>query len=74
MEAFLVLGGAGLALGLLVNRWWALIAAPGVGVWAGNASELEVPGWYIGLVLGGFVAVGILAGIGLRRGLRRLHS
>jgi hypothetical protein len=44
-----VLIAAGFILGLLVGRWWTLAAAIGFGVWVAMVSEVEVPGWFLGL-------------------------
>ena len=66
---------AGFTLGLLVGRWWALTAAVGFGVWVGIASELEVPGWFLGVWYGAIGCVGIGTGIAVRRAIHRLrHS
>jgi hypothetical protein len=54
-------------LGLVVGRWWALLAAVGFGIWAWSASDLEVPDWFVGLVYGGAAAVGIALGLVVRR-------
>ena len=40
----LIFGGAGLLLGLLVGRWWALAGAIAAGLWIGVAEEVEIPG------------------------------
>ena len=67
MPVVLVLVAAGLALGFVVGRWWAFTGAIVVGVWAGTVSELEIPGWYLGLVYAGLAAIGIAAGVLGRR-------
>jgi hypothetical protein len=54
-------------LGLIVGRWWALLAAAGVGVWIGMTEEVEVSGWWLGAGYAAFAALGIAAGILLRR-------
>jgi uncharacterized membrane protein len=65
----IVIGG--LVVGLIVGRWWALIAAVGFGVWAWTVSELEVPDWFIGLVYGLLAAIGIALGVIARRLAKR---
>jgi hypothetical protein len=64
--SLLVLGAGGLLSGIAF-RWWALGGAVVIGIWAGAESELEVPGWYIGLVYAGAFALGVVVGAGLRR-------
>jgi hypothetical protein len=56
----------GLVLGLLVGRWWALAAAPILGVVFGLLEETEVSGWLFGLMSGMFFAAGIGFGVALR--------
>ena len=63
----LTLLAGGLVLGLLVGRWWALVAAGGLGVWIAVTEDAEVPGWWLGLVYAGFAVVGIAAGLFIRR-------
>jgi predicted membrane protein len=58
-------------VGLIVGRWWALAAAVGVGVWIALVSEVEVSAWFLGVVYGALAAVGIAAGILLRRSVKR---
>jgi hypothetical protein len=65
--AFLV---GGLIVGLIVGRWGALVAALPIGVWLALVSEVEVPGWVLGLGYGGFAAIGIAAGVLLRRSVK----
>ncbi len=69
--ALLIVFGAGLLVGFLVGRWWALAAPVGLGIWAASGSELEVPSWYIGLVYSVAAAAGVVAGVLLRRLGRR---
>jgi hypothetical protein len=54
-------------LGLVVGRWWALVAAIGVAVWIIVASEVEVSRWFLGPAYGAVTAAGICAGVLLRR-------
>ena len=68
-----VLIAVGFILGLLVGRWWALTAAVAFGVWVAIVSELEVPGWFLGLWYGAIGCVGIGTGIAVRRAIHRLR-
>ena len=68
-----VLMAVGFILGLLVGRWWALTAAVGFGVWVAFVSELEVPGWFLGLWYGAIACAGIGTGIAVRRAIHRLR-
>ena len=68
---YLVLVGGGFTVGLLVRRWWALVLPAGLGVWIALESELEVPGWFLGLVYGALGAAGVGLGILVGRRLTR---
>ena len=48
-----------------------MVGALAVGVWIALVNEVEVPGWYLGLAYGVIEAVGIAAGILLRRFVKR---
>ena len=62
-------------LGLTVGRWWSLAAAAAVGLWIGIESEVEVPGWYMGLASGAVTCLSITAGVIVRRVVdRRTHT
>jgi hypothetical protein len=63
----------GFILGLVVGRWWALAAPIGFGVWVAIVSEVEVPGWFLGLWYGAIGCVGIGTGIVVRRAIHRLR-
>ena len=67
--------GCGFAVGLLVGRWWALLAALVVGVWVASVTEVEVSHWFLGAVYAGIAGLGIGLGVGLRRRFkpRRTH-
>lgn len=54
-------------LGLILGRWWALLACISVGVWIGLSEEVEVPGWYLGAWYAALSGVGVAAGVLLRR-------
>jgi hypothetical protein len=69
-----VLVGAGFVLGLIVGRWWALIAAAVVGVLAAVFEEIELEGWFLGLVSAVLAAIGISIGILTRRLASRLSK
>jgi hypothetical protein len=72
MLLVLVLVSAGFLFGAFLGRWWALLAAVAAGVWIASSTEIEaVPSWYLGLVYSGLSAVGISAGILVRRRLAR---
>ena len=67
-----VLIGAGLAVGLILGRWWALFACAAVGVWVGMSAHLdEVPGWFLGLEYAALSGLGVAAGVLFRRQLAR---
>jgi hypothetical protein len=67
MILYLLLIGAGLAVGLVLGRWWALLASAGIGLWIGLTEEVEVPGWYLGLGYAALSGLGIALGVLLRR-------
>ena len=69
--ALLVIGAAGFLLGLLVGRWWALVAAVALGAYIAVESEVEVPSWFLALLYGGLAALAIACGIAARRMLPR---
>jgi hypothetical protein len=60
----------GFVVGLLVGRWFALLAAVGIG----RTTEVELPHWFLGLGYAAVAAVGIAAGLGVRRVLRSDQS
>ena len=66
-----VLVGVGFAVGLVVGRWWVLLACVGVGAWIGLSEELEVPGWYLSLVYAALSGLRIAAGVLVRRNLAK---
>ena len=69
-----VLVAAGFALGLIVGRWWALTAAAAVGVLAAIFEEIELEGWFLGLMYALLTAIGISLGILTRRFAGRLSK
>jgi hypothetical protein len=62
--------GVGLVVGLVVARWWALLAAVAIGVLfaAGGGSE-TFPAWFLGVMSGILAGIGIGAGVSLRSGI-----
>jgi len=62
-----VLVGAGFVLGLILGRWWALTAAAVVGVLIAVFEEIELEGWFLGLMYAVLAAIGISIGILTRR-------
>jgi hypothetical protein len=66
--------GGGFLLGLILGRWWALIAAAAVGVLAAVFEEIELEGWFLGLMYAVLAAVGISIGILTRHFARRLSK
>jgi hypothetical protein len=63
---------AGLVLGLVVGRWWALVAAVAVAAYVAVVSEVEVSRWVLALGYGAIAAASIGAGVLLRRFATRL--
>jgi hypothetical protein len=62
----------GAIIGLVVGRWWALLAALAVFVWIYTETGVdEVPHWALALMYAGVIAVGIAAGVACRAALRR---
>jgi hypothetical protein len=61
-----VLIGAGFVLGIVLGRWWALLASLGLGAWIGVTSELDVH-WWLGAVYAAYSGLGIAAGVLFRR-------
>jgi hypothetical protein len=57
----------GFLVGLGTGRWWSLLAAVAVGVWVSLVEEVEVAGWWLGTWYGAAAALGIAAGVLLRR-------
>jgi hypothetical protein len=61
-------------VGVVVGRWWALLAAVALGLWIASVVEVEVPAWFIGGGYGLISALGIAFGVMLRRHLGRPSS
>jgi hypothetical protein len=62
-----VLLAGGFVLGLVLGRWWALLASAALGLWVGLTEEVEVSGSYLGLVYAAISGLGITLGVLLRR-------
>lgn len=58
-------------VGLIVGRWWALVAAAGLGIWVAVSEEIELDGWFLGLLYAVLAALGIAVGILTRRFAKR---
>jgi predicted lysophospholipase L1 biosynthesis ABC-type transport system permease subunit len=68
---YLIVVAAGLALGLVVGRWWTLFAAVGVGAWVALSTGVdEVPPWFLGTAYAGLAAFAIAVGVSVHQ-LRR---
>jgi hypothetical protein len=64
--------GLGVVVGVLVGRWWALVAALAVDAWITLSTGVdEVPPWLLGLAYGVLTGAGIVLGIVLRRSVLR---
>jgi hypothetical protein len=60
----IILIGGGFLLGLIIGRWWALVAPAALGLWAGASfTDLEVPAAWSGFAYAGMAALGVLAGL-----------
>ena len=59
----------GMLVGLLVGRWWALAAPAAVGIGIAGLSEIDVPGWILGVGYALIGAVGVAVGVLVRRRL-----
>ena len=58
----------GVAIGLLVGRWWIVLAPVGFGLWIVATTDVdEVPPWFLGLAFAGAGAAGALVGVFVRR-------
>ena len=68
---YLVLVAAGLLVGLLIGRWWALLLAVAFGIWIAVTEEVEVGGALLGVGYGGIAGFGIALGVALRTYARR---
>ena len=64
---WLVVLALGLVIGLILGRWWALVAALAFAVWIWATTDVEVAHWFLGLAYGGAAAIGIAVGVALRK-------
>jgi hypothetical protein len=63
----------GLALGLLVGRWWVVLVPATFGAWVAAVSDVdEVSPWFLGLAYAAFGVVGALVGVFVRRRAGRI--
>ena len=70
-----IVAAAGLVLGFVAGRWWALVGPVALGGWVWRISKLEVPAWLPGLAYGLSAAAGVVVGVLLRRaGSARAHT
>ena len=70
----LILIPAGFLLGVVVGRWWVLLAPAAFAIWIGATEEVEISGWLIGVGYGGLAALGTAVGLLVRRGLDQRSS
>jgi hypothetical protein len=57
----------GFVIGLAVGRWWALAPAAGLAAWIWATTDVEIPHWLLALLYGGVAAIGISAGVTVRK-------
>jgi hypothetical protein len=62
--AALVAGG--LIVGLIVGRWWALIAAPAVWLVVALTGDFHGPAWAVGIGMALLAALGLAVGVVIR--------
>jgi hypothetical protein len=67
----MVVFAVGLLIGLVVGRWWALLAAVAWGVYVAAESEVELPPGVLALFDMIVAAAGIAAGVMIRRRLAK---
>jgi hypothetical protein len=68
LEALLL--ALGFTVGILIGRWWALIAAIPLGVWSAYENPIEnSPGaeWEVGAAVAAIAGAALAAGVWLRR-------
>jgi hypothetical protein len=61
----------GLVVGAAVGRWWALLLAVAPALWVWATFEVEVPSWFLAIGYGGIAALGVAAGVAIRRFAKR---
>ena len=70
--AFAVLALISVCWGLLIGRWWAVLAALIPALWIARISEVdEVPPWFLGLLFGALSLICIAGGVAARRARRK---
>lgn len=67
----LALLAVGFAAGLLTGRWWSLLLAVALAVWAGTTAEVEIDRTFLGAAYGLVAAAGIAFGVLLSPRRRR---
>jgi hypothetical protein len=68
LGGLVLLGGL---VGFLLGRWWSLVGllALGLAVWVpfGFRGDGDIPGWFLGLITAGPVALGAAMGVAFQR-------
>jgi hypothetical protein len=60
--------------GLVIGRWWALLAAVPLGAWVGFTDTGDMEHWFAGVLSGIFVAFPIMVGLLVRRSLQAIRD
>jgi len=65
---FVAVLACGFAIGLLIGRWWIVLAPVAFGVWiAATTGVDEVPPWFLGLGYAVAGVTGVFLGVVIRR-------
>jgi hypothetical protein len=67
---WIVILALGFVIGLVIGRWWTPVIAAAFGAWIWRTTGVEIAHWFLGLLAGGFAALGIGAGVAARRLLK----